>query len=226
MSPRLYIYKLIVDDGGAPCVTEDLWSLAICKPAIRSAAEEGAIIFGIGSNAAPLENRLIYIAVVTKKLTGGRYYEKPECSARADCVYERTQTGRLRRRATARFHFDPANKMRDIGPEPDYPRANVLLSSDFRYFGANGTTDYKRFCPKLTELVERLGVGHRVNHPEKLREELLQFKERVWRQYAEKMKLGEPTHPPQEYAGEDEEGCVEICAPRGHWLDDKCTPDS
>ena len=36
---QVYIYKLTVDDGGAPCVHDGVWTLAICKPAIRSTAE-------------------------------------------------------------------------------------------------------------------------------------------------------------------------------------------
>src|SRR6266480_2445274 len=99
MSPRLYVYKITLDDGGAPCVTDDLLTLAICKPAIRSTADEGAIIFGVGSNSAPLNNRLVYVAVVTGKETKGRYYELPTYRRRGDCIYERTASGAFRRRA-------------------------------------------------------------------------------------------------------------------------------
>jgi hypothetical protein len=36
--PKIYIYKLTSDDGGAPCVRDGILSLAICKPWIRSVA--------------------------------------------------------------------------------------------------------------------------------------------------------------------------------------------
>jgi Nucleotide modification associated domain 2 len=37
---KVYIYKLTVDDGGAPCVQDEVLSLAICKPFIRSTAQQ------------------------------------------------------------------------------------------------------------------------------------------------------------------------------------------
>ena len=39
---KSFVYKLTVDNGGAPCVSEDLLTLAICKPSVRSAADLGA----------------------------------------------------------------------------------------------------------------------------------------------------------------------------------------
>ena len=39
--PRIYFYKLTTDNGGAPCVQDNLLSLAICKPMIRMAAQVG-----------------------------------------------------------------------------------------------------------------------------------------------------------------------------------------
>jgi hypothetical protein len=46
--PDIYVYKMVVDNGGAPCVTRKLLSLAICKPKIRKSAERGSLIFGFG----------------------------------------------------------------------------------------------------------------------------------------------------------------------------------
>ena len=42
--PRIYLYKLTNDDGGAPCVHDGLLTLAICKPMIRTAARIGDLI--------------------------------------------------------------------------------------------------------------------------------------------------------------------------------------
>lgn len=33
--PDIYVYKMVADNGGAPCVTGNLLSLAICKPKIK-----------------------------------------------------------------------------------------------------------------------------------------------------------------------------------------------
>ena len=72
---NIYFYKLTSDDGGAPCVTGDLLSLAICKPMIRSTAEMGDLIFGFVADSLHKDNRLIYVACVTRKLCEGKYYK-------------------------------------------------------------------------------------------------------------------------------------------------------
>ena len=33
---NIYVYKMVVDNGGAPCITGKLLSLAICKPEFAS----------------------------------------------------------------------------------------------------------------------------------------------------------------------------------------------
>jgi len=61
----LYVYKVVADTGGAPCVWERVLSLALCKPKIRRAAREGDMVFGFGGK--DYGERLIYIAEVTGK---------------------------------------------------------------------------------------------------------------------------------------------------------------
>jgi hypothetical protein len=63
--PDIYIYKMVADNGGAPCVAAGLLSLAICKPMIRKSAEKGSLIFGFGGKV--YGERLLYIACVTQK---------------------------------------------------------------------------------------------------------------------------------------------------------------
>lgn len=78
-------------------------------------------------------------------------------------------------------------------PHPDYVRANVLLSSDFRYFGDAGTDQYKAYFPSVRRAVEHLGRGHLVNLSGSLTNELLQLKRRYWRKTSRKV-LGRPTN--------------------------------
>src|SRR5436190_14420665 len=99
--PKFFVYKLKTDNGGAPCVTPDLLSLAICKPSIRSAAHTGDWIFGFGDNDG-LNNRLIYIAEVTGKLTRSAYYSASAFRDRDDCIYSLDESGRLMHRRGAR----------------------------------------------------------------------------------------------------------------------------
>ena len=69
--PEIYVYKIVVDSGGAPCVSRGLLSLAICKPKIRKTAGKNSFVFGFGGKE--YEERLIYIARVTGRLGKGAY---------------------------------------------------------------------------------------------------------------------------------------------------------
>lgn len=184
----LYFYKLTVDDGGAPCVHNGLMSLAICKPMIRTNAERGSIIFGFAANSLEETNPLLYIAVVTDIAPNGSYYDDSRFIGRPDRIYARRDRG-FKWRAGSRYH-GPADLVHDLGPGPVYRRAQVLLSNDFRYFGSRGTAEYKSKYLSIKQAVERLGQGHRVNHPDSLREQLLELKADVWK--ASKKVLGAP----------------------------------
>jgi hypothetical protein len=174
--PKVYIYKLTVDDGGAPCVSKGILSLAICKPAIRSTAERGNIILGFAANDLYKDNALVYMATVTKKLEGRDYFSKPIYAGRPDCIYE-WDGGSFEWKSGSKFH-SPFHSEHDLGEAPGYIRAHVLLSEgaeNFRYFGAECPIDYKQDYLRLKSLVEELGQGHRVNFDSALRGELSQF---------------------------------------------------
>ncbi len=177
-SPKIYVYKLTTDNGGAPCMQGNLLSLAICKPMIRKKAKEGSLIFGFG--AKNYGERLIYIARVTKKLSSGDYYQKQEYRQRRDCIY-RAVDGKAKLRRSVRFHSNGMELKKDVGEY--FENAHVLLSDDFRYFGGAGSDDYKADFPAIKYLIENLWQGHRVNHEPKLFEELLRLKARVWSEW-------------------------------------------
>lgn len=162
---RLYFYKLITDNGGAPHVTDGLLSLAICKPMIRRNAKPDDLILGFAANALHADNRLIYVAQITEKVDHGDYYT-PTYAHRGDCIYER-RDDRYVWRAGARYH-GPDDAVHDLGLPPEYPKASVLLSNAFRYFGASGSADYKGRYPAVADAVENLGRGHRVEHAPRL----------------------------------------------------------
>jgi Nucleotide modification associated domain 2 len=174
---RIYFYKMTTDDGGAPHVLDDVLSLAICKPMIRRTAQPGDLILGFAANVMDPNNRLIYVARVAEKLRGDDYYTA-KYSMRGDCIYAR-RGEEFVRRDNALYHHEPSDLPHDLGEGPTYSNANVLLSDDFRYFGANGNDDYKSRYPMIGEAVKKLGRGHRVEHPTGLREKLWQFAEEV-----------------------------------------------
>ncbi len=191
---RIYFYKLMVDAGAAPCVQRGMLSLAICKPMIRSGAEVDDLIFGFTASSRDPRNRLIYAAIITEKLLEGKYYERDKYTSRDDCIYE-CRKGRYVRRKDAKFHNNPGDLPHDLGEYPEYPRANVLLSTDFRYFGANGTDEYKSKYDLVRKAVERLGRGQRVNLVPELREQFLATKRWLWGKSDSKV-LGRPTDEP------------------------------
>jgi hypothetical protein len=192
---RIYFYKLTEDNGGAPCVTSDLLSLAICKPMIRKTAKEGDLIFGFGANSLDphnrldTHNRLIYVARITEKLSDGKYYN--QFTQRDDCIYR--FDGDHYEWKPGSLHHGPGDLVHDLGSPATYSRANVLLSKDFRYFGKAGTDEYKSEFPDVCHAVERLGQGHRVHHVPELWCRVKRMADWVW-QTNKKMKIGEPTN--------------------------------
>ena len=166
--PRFYIYKVTHDHGAAPCVDGGgLLTLAICKPMIRRTAGVGEVIFGFAANSLSPDNRLIYIARVTSVEEDGDYYDKATYKDRDDRIYIRGDDGRFRLRSDARYHQDGTNLATDLGSFPEYERARVRISDDFRYFESapdSETVDLSP-CPHLQSLLRSLGQGHRVTHP-------------------------------------------------------------
>ena len=176
---RIYFYKLTADNGGAPCVQAGLLSLAICKPMIRSKVEVGDLIFGFAANSLHRDNRLIYIARVTAKACNGEYFTAEKFARREGAL-----------------HHGPDDVAHDLGEAPDYAKAIVLLSNDFRYFGVNGSAQYKDQYLLIKNAVEHLGRGHRVRLDEPLRIELLALSEQVWNE-TRQMVAGEQTSKPR-----------------------------
>lgn len=164
---KVYLYKLIVDNGGAPCVPGELLSLAICKPIIRKVAKEGSWIFGFaGDNLKTTHpgNRLIYVAKVTKVVPGHVYYaEGSAYEGRGDCIY-RWSADNYQWRPGADYHKKGLALSHDLGtPQDGFDRAIILLSNNFRYFGTIGPSLSDQHDDPLRLLLGQLTQGHRVN---------------------------------------------------------------
>src|ERR1039457_1658744 len=140
MSPKIFVYKMITDNGGAPCVWHGLLSLAICKPKIRKKAEKGDFILGFGGRTRFPEEPLIYIAKVMETLKDGEYYKLPKYENRPDCIYQEVGC-EARLKTNAHFHNKSDERKKDVGQY--FENAHVLLCNDFRYFGDEAKADYK-----------------------------------------------------------------------------------
>ena len=183
MPQRLFVYKLTHDNGAAPCVDGDeLLTLAICKPLIRKTARLGDLIFGFAANSLSRDNRLIYIARVTAVELDGDYYDKVMYEHRPDRIYIRGDDGHFSIRSDARFHEDGTLIRRDIGLFPEYAKARVLISDDFRYFGSAPGAPAVELgpYPQIIEMIRSLGQGHRVNHPRGREDELRRLQRDAW----------------------------------------------
>jgi Nucleotide modification associated domain 2 len=198
MSPRLYVYKLTHDHGAAPCV-DGFLSLAICKPGIRTTAHAGDVLFGFAADSLNPDNRLIYIARVTRVEDDGDYYEKATYEHRGDRIYIRGDDGRFRLRGDARYHADGDDDhiLKDLGSPPEYERARVLISDDFRYFGSarrSRTVDLSPY-PHLQRLLRTGGCRpYRVKHPPERAVELRQLLASAWSDHAAQI-VGSPSSP-------------------------------
>jgi hypothetical protein len=188
MNKPIYVYKMVADNGGAPCVFRGLLSLALCKPKIRKGAGEGALVFGFGGKKKNYGERLIYVAEVTSKPKTGDYYLKRQFATRPDCIYRKVD-GKVQRKASAQYHNQSDERQRDVGMRLE--KAYVLLSDRFRYFGKQGTAEYKKSFKAIKAVIESLTRGHRVNHSPKLYRELRTLKAQLWRKHR-RMKVGDP----------------------------------
>jgi hypothetical protein len=187
MEPKIYLYKMTTDNGGAPCVWKGLLSLAICKGVIRRKAEKGSVIFGFGGKN--YRERLLYIAEVTDKPDTGKYYRDAMYQNRPDCIYKEMSDGTACLKEHAQYHTKSNELVRDVGM--NFEKANVLLSTDFRYFGKAGTDKYKDDYEAIKATVESMGRAFRVNHSTEFYMELQNLKTAMWK--TPKKKQGEPS---------------------------------
>jgi hypothetical protein len=169
---RIYYYILRYDDGFAPCVDRGALTLAICKPSIRRAAEEGDWLMGVSPKAHG--HRLCYAAQVTEKIRGRKYYVARRFKNRGDRIYSFDGARfRLRNRSV---HTE-ANTGTDVGRYPEYKNAVILGSGRgaFWYFGEKARDISRDQFPALNRRLDRLSQGHRVNHSNKVHRELEQI---------------------------------------------------
>lgn len=140
---RLFSYTVAVDDGAAPNPFNGMCTLAICKPSIRRVAKVNDWIAGLGSSRAPsgdLSGHLIYAMRVEEVLTLREYdvqapkrwpHRIPNIESLSlqerlgDCIYDYSKSFPTLRPSV----HGEGNIQTDIGG------MNVLISSDFYYFG-------------------------------------------------------------------------------------------
>jgi hypothetical protein len=142
---KLYSYTLRYDSGAAPNPFWGICTLAICKPAIRLAAEVDDWIVGLGSTKSPIgdiSDHVVYAMKVTSKMTLEEYDQfcktfvpkkKPDWRNRdyrmrmGDCIYNYI-AGSASPKMRTGVHIEE-------NMEKDLSGLYALVSKQYYYFG-------------------------------------------------------------------------------------------
>jgi Nucleotide modification associated domain 2 len=101
------------------------------------------------SHGYPLQ-AVVYAAVITQTVDARAYFAlRSSYRSRPDCIfgYDR-ETGIFVHDRKSSLHLNEAHLERDLGHYPYYRNARILISADFRYFGAAAP----KIAPRLPQL--------------------------------------------------------------------------
>jgi hypothetical protein len=146
---KLSAYIISVDSGFAPNPFGHHCTLACCKPTIRRRAEPGDIIVGTAAAHFPHAGRLIYAMRVREALPYQEYWDNPTFAKRkpssvtaisrvGDNIWHRGPDGKWR--VVFGALHDESQRKRDTSGE------NVLIATEFYYFGREAIAIPKRFA--------------------------------------------------------------------------------
>lgn len=150
-----YIYVVTRDFGFAPNPFYGICTLATCKPGIRKSAVIGDWIFGIGSKTR-YNNRLIYMMKVSKKISFNEYWLNPEYSMKkpsmhaslkrmyGDNIYYYNNSKKQWEQLDSHHSYENG-KINYHNLNRDTNSDNVLISTEFFYFGINAIEIPKKF---------------------------------------------------------------------------------
>ena len=145
---RIFLYTVVYDDGFAPNPFHGVCSLATCKPDIRRTARIGDIV--LGKAKAPNGLRAVYAMEVDEIIAFDEYWrdarfalKKPRINgslmmACGDNIYHRPRCEGEWAQAHS-YHSEKNGKPNPKNVRHDTGKTDrVLLSRNFKYFGANG----------------------------------------------------------------------------------------
>lgn len=161
-----YIYVVDRDFGFAPNPFHGILTLATCKPRIRSAAQVGDWVIGVGGSRLKRGGHCIYGMRVTDTLTFEEYWhsadfqeKKPirngsKVSLVGDNIYSRAGGVWVQRDS---HHSNPDGTPNMSNLTSDTSTNRVLVSDDFRYLGSAS-----REIP--TDIIRRIEYRNGRNH--------------------------------------------------------------
>lgn len=141
----VYIYRLTADTGLAPCVENNLFSLACCKGGWKSKKQTGLRYF-IGSKehadwetdnvyvVGIYKNKILYCARITEVLEMTEYYKRNgKSKGRTDDIYTFVNGKLERNNKLPKWHPKDDNNQYIKDTYGKY----VLLSDDYKYMGVD-----------------------------------------------------------------------------------------
>eukprot|EP01043_Picozoa_sp_COSAG02_P054141 COSAG02_NODE_6083_length_3814_cov_6.730283_1_plen_757_part_00 len=152
--PTVFAYRMVHDDGAAPCHDGGMSTLAICKADIRNAARIGDIIVGVVSSTlakasvAPdlhtaQEHAIVYIATVDSCMTMQEYCTM--YSDRADAIYDYCSGTSVQKPNPYHDHRNVASDL----------KGGVLLLKDAKRCIGTQSTEFTFVTSELMKTVPR-----------------------------------------------------------------------
>jgi hypothetical protein len=143
---KVYIYVVDRDFGFAPNPFHGYCSLATCKPGIRSTAEVGDWVIGVGGLRLKAKGRCIFAMRTSDKITFNEYWSNPAYLDKkpvrngsskmmvGDNIYYFDQKGQHWRQADS-HHSNADGSVNPHNLRTDTKSDKLLLSHHFYYFG-------------------------------------------------------------------------------------------
>ena len=195
---KLYSYVVARDYGFAPNPFYGTCTLATCKPEIRKHAKVGDWIIGTGSRRRSKDGYLVYVMLVSDKLTFNEYWEsvhfrqkRPNLrgskkQAFGDNIYLKDKHGEWQQEDSHHSYKDGSANPHNIGHDTRVD--NVLLSIDYAYWGDGGPQ-----LPQTFRDYDGIDIcAQQPGHKSRFAEDMVRDFIAWFRTLAEKGYLGEP----------------------------------
>ena len=169
---RLYSYVVARDYGFAPNPFYEYCTLATCKPAIRGAAKVGDWVIGTGSARNKRRGFLVYAMKVNEVMTFEEYWQdarflqkRPNLhgsmkQAYGDNIYHRGKESGVWIQEDSHHSLEDGTTNL-VNLKTDTKSPNVLISTDFVYYGGTGPKIPEAFNDEICAR-----RGHKSNFPE------------------------------------------------------------
>ena len=192
---KVYSYVVTHDYGFAPNPHGEYYTLACCKPRIRSSANIGDLVIGTGSRQRGRGDQLVYAMRVSETMSFTEYWHDPrfrykrpdatagDCRRYGDNAYHRDQDAGGWQQVES-HHSEGNGCVDSCGNAYDDTRVDrVLIGEEFIYWGGAG-----RQIELFAGVDIRAGRGHRSVFAPEVVDAVVDWLERL----GERGRIGEP----------------------------------